>query len=58
MPLVITTIGAYPKSEYVELPDWFTVAEGPGTARPTAPWAYAMVAMGDDVEALAPPWHL
>jgi 5-methyltetrahydropteroyltriglutamate--homocysteine methyltransferase len=54
MPLVITTIGAYPKPEYVELPDWFTVAEGPGTARPTAPWAYAMAAMADDAEALRP----
>ena len=52
MPLLTTTIGAYPKPRYIELPDWFTVANGPDTARPTAHWAEAMAAMGDDAEAL------
>ena len=45
-----TCIGAYPKPEFVELPDWFTVAEGPDTADPTQSWSEAMVAMGENVE--------
>ena len=50
MPLMTTTIGAYPKPDYVRLPDWFTVEAGPDTARPTALWADAMAAMGDEAE--------
>ncbi len=45
-----TCIGAYPKPEFVKLPDWFTVAEGPDTADPTQSWSAAMAAMGKDVE--------
>ena len=52
MSLLTTTIGAYPKPEYVRLPDWFTHPEGPDTADPTRGWAEAMEAMGDDAEAI------
>ena len=52
MPLVTTTIGAYPKPEYVRLPDWFTHPEGPDAANPTQGWAEAMAALGDNAEAI------
>ena len=52
MPLVTTTIGAYPKPEYVRLPDWFTHPEGPDAAVPTQGWATAMAALGGDAEAI------
>ena len=32
MPLTTTTIGAYPKPDYVEVPDWFNIPVGPDTA--------------------------
>ena len=52
MPLVTTTIGAWPKPEFVQLPDWFTHPEGPDAADPTRGWAGAMAALGDDAEAI------
>ncbi len=50
MKLLTTTIGAYPKPEYVELPDWFGAAAGPDTERPTEEWSEALARMGDDAE--------
>ncbi len=50
MPILTTTIGAYPKPDYVRLPDWFTVVDGPDTATPTAGWEAALAAMGDDAD--------
>ncbi|MBP82211.1 MAG: 5-methyltetrahydropteroyltriglutamate--homocysteine methyltransferase [Acidiferrobacteraceae bacterium] len=47
-----TCIGAYPKPDFVELPDWFTTAEGTDTSDPTGLWAKAMAAMGEDTEAI------
>ena len=52
MTLRTTTIGAYPKPEYVQLPDWFQGPEGPDAADPTRGWAGAMAALGDDAEAI------
>ena len=52
MPLRTTAIGAWPKPAYVRLPDWFTHPEGPDAADPTAGWADAMEAMGDDADAI------
>ena len=52
MSLLTTTIGAYPKPEYVRLPDWFTHPEGPDAADPTRGWTRAMEALGDDAEAI------
>ena len=46
MGLLTTTIGAYPKPEYVKLPDWFGNLD---TSTPTSGWAEALNAMGEDV---------
>lgn len=48
MALLTTCIGAYPKPEFVKLPDWFNIPAGPDSADPTLRWADAMAAMGDD----------
>jgi len=47
MPLLTTTIGAYPKPDYLELPDWFRNPQGPDTDKPTADWAKAMQNLGN-----------
>jgi 5-methyltetrahydropteroyltriglutamate--homocysteine methyltransferase len=51
MPLRTTTIGAYPKPDFVSLPDWFGL-EGPDTSTPTKGWQEAMDAMGAEAEEL------
>ena len=48
MPLTTTCIGAYPKPDYVKLPDWFTVPEGCDTSDPTGLWEQAMADLGPD----------
>jgi len=50
MALKTTCIGAYPKPDYVRLPDWFNIPAGPDTADPTRQWAAAMAVLGDDAE--------
>ena len=45
MGLLTTCIGAYPKPDYVNLPDWF---EDLDTPDPTYGWAEAMDAMGEE----------
>ncbi len=50
MSLTTTTIGAYPKPDYIEVPDWFNIPAGPDTADPTMGWAKAVEAMGDEAE--------
>ena len=45
-----TTIGAYPKPRYLDLPDWFK--KGTGTADPTTDFLEAVEALGDHAEAL------
>ncbi len=50
MALLTTCIGAYPKPDYVKLPDWFNIPAGPDTADPTKQWAAAMAAMGLEAE--------
>jgi len=47
MGLLTTTIGAYPKPDYVKLPDWFDDLD---KSKPTQGWAEAMEAMGKDAE--------
>jgi 5-methyltetrahydropteroyltriglutamate--homocysteine methyltransferase len=49
MGLLTTTIGAYPKPEYVKLPDWFGNLD---TADPTRGWAAAKEAMGPEAESI------
>ena len=48
MSVLTTCIGAYPKPEYVKLPDWFNNPAGPDTADPTKQWRAAMDALGPD----------
>ena len=50
MPLLTTTIGAYPKPDYVQVPDWFNAPGGTATIDPTAGWNEAVAAMGDEAE--------
>ncbi len=50
MALQTTAIGAYPKPDYVTVPDWFTDPEGPDRRNPTADWAEAVAALGEKAE--------
>ena len=52
MPLATTTIGPYPKPDYIDVTDWFKAPSGPDTAEPTCGWAKAVEAMGDEAEAI------
>ena len=52
MPLVTTTIGAYPKPRYVPVGDWFTEPDGAEIPAPTARYAETVAAAGEDAEAL------
>ena len=52
MALKTTCIGAYPKPEYVKLPDWFNHSAGPDTTDPTALWEKAMADLGPDAESI------
>ena len=49
MAILTTTIGAYPKPESVSVPDWF---RNPDTANPTAGWAEAVAALGEQAESV------
>ena len=49
MPLLTTTIGAYPKPDFVEIPDWFRDG-GPGSGDPTTKYTALMREAGDDLE--------
>ena len=48
MALLTTCIGAYPKPDFVKLPDWFNNPDGPDTAAPTASWQEAMEDLGPE----------
>jgi len=50
--ITTTCIGAYPKPDYVKLPDWFNNPDGPDTADPTASWEKAMANLGADAESV------
>lgn len=50
MRLLTTCIGAYPKPDYVTIPDWFKSTEGPDTRTPTKDWASAVEKLGDQAE--------
>ena len=52
MPLLTTCIGAYPKPDYVDLPDWFGSAAGDDPARHTRHWAAAFEKLGPEAEAV------
>lgn len=52
MMIKTTCIGAWPKPDYVKLPDWFNVPAGPDTADPTRLWKKALEDMGPDAGAI------
>ena len=52
MPLLTTCIGAYPKPDFVKLPDWFNIEAGPDIAGPTLLWEDAPKALGPDAAAI------
>ena len=52
MSIVTTCIGAYPKPDSVQLPDWFNIPAGPDTAEPTKRWRAALARMGENAEAI------
>jgi len=52
MGLLTTTIGAYPKPDFVPIPDWFRAQAGPDTSDPTQGYLEAIAAMGDEADAL------
>ena len=53
MPVTTTTIGAYPKPDFLALGDWFDAADdGPDSADPTARYAEDVARLGEDAEAL------
>ncbi len=52
MALLTTTIGAYPKPDYVPIPDWFRAQAGPDTTDPTRGYLEALAAMGPEAETL------
>ncbi len=52
MPLLTTTLGAYPKPDFVPIPDWFRAEAGPDTRHPTKGYLEAIDAMGEEAEAL------
>ncbi len=50
MPLLTTTIGAYPKPDYVPVIDWFRAEDSTVTEDPTAHYDAELVAMGAGAE--------
>ena len=50
MTLLTTTIGAYPKPDYVTVPDWFGKARGVHDKEPTETWADALAELGEKAE--------
>lgn len=52
MGLLTTTIGAFPKPEYLKIPDWFSGPRGTQTEDPTGQWAGAMDSLGEQAASL------
>lgn len=50
MPLLTTTIGAYPKPSYIPVPDWFRDESGPDTQHPTQGYLEAIARMGEEAD--------
>jgi 5-methyltetrahydropteroyltriglutamate--homocysteine methyltransferase len=50
MSILTTCIGAYPKPDYLALPDWFNQPEGPDGSDPTQLWQQAFDALGSDAD--------
>jgi 5-methyltetrahydropteroyltriglutamate--homocysteine methyltransferase len=52
MALLTTTIGAYPKPDYLPVLDWFRMEEGTDASHPTEGYLESVAAMGDQAESL------
>ena len=53
MTIKTTVIGAYPKPDFVNLPDWFDPEfDGPDNANPTGSWLSALEKMGPDAQSI------
>lgn len=52
MGLLTTTIGAFPKPDYLDIPDWFSGPRGTQTEDPTGQWAGAMGKLGEQAAQL------
>jgi len=52
MGLPTTTLGAYPKPDFVPIPDWFRAQGGPDTPSPTRGYLDALARMGEEAETL------
>ena len=50
--LETTTIGSYPKPEYLNLSDWFSLPQGPDTSSPTERYEHEIETLGEDAESL------
>ena len=50
MSILTTCIGAYPKPDYLALPDWFNQAAGPDGSDPTQLWQQAFDALGAEAD--------
>ncbi len=50
MPLLTTTIGAYPKPDYVPVVDWFKAEDGTVTEDPTGRYEEELARMGEGAE--------
>ncbi len=50
MPLLTTTLGAYPKPSFVNIQDWFNIPAGEAVADPTKNWNASIEAMGEQAE--------
>ena len=49
--ILTTTIGAYPKPDFLTLPDWFKDERGTDAEYPTVKWEQAKLQMGEEYEA-------
>ena len=50
MTILTTCIGAYPKPDYLELPDWFRNPDGLDASDPTKLWEQAFKALGSNAD--------
>ncbi len=52
MPVATTTIGAYPKPDFLAVGDWFDADHGPDSTEPTVRYADDVARLGADAETL------
>ena len=50
--ILTTTIGSYPKPDYLKIPDWFQGEKGTDAEYPTKGWEEAIKSLGSDFESI------